>query len=66
MRVSIELSASQTAEPERDQMNRTTYAFENARAVQPERLRLLAALLDDGTFRLLESLVCGRGGAAWR
>lgn len=37
-------------------MNRTTYAFENARALQPERLRLLAALLDDGTFRLLERL----------
>jgi SAM-dependent methyltransferase len=39
-----------------DQMNRATYAFENARAVQRERLRLLAALLDDGTFRLLERL----------
>ena len=37
-------------------MNRTTYAFENARAVQRDRLRLLAALLDDGTFRLLERL----------
>jgi trans-aconitate methyltransferase len=37
-------------------MNRTTYAFENARAVQPERLRLLAAFLDDGTFGLLERL----------
>jgi SAM-dependent methyltransferase len=37
-------------------MNRTTYAFENAQALQPERLRLLAALLDDGTFRLLERL----------
>ena len=37
-------------------MSRTTYAFENARALQPERLRLLAALLDEGTFRLLERL----------
>ena len=37
-------------------MNRTSYAFENARAVQRDRLRLLAALLDDGTFRLLERL----------
>ena len=37
-------------------MNRTNYAFENARAVQRDRLRLLAALLDDGTFRLLERL----------
>ena len=37
-------------------MNRNTYAFANARAVQPERLRLLSALLDDGTFRLLERL----------
>jgi trans-aconitate methyltransferase len=58
-------------------MNRTTYAFENAQALQPERLRLLAALLDDGTFRLLERLgvqpgwrcleVGGGGGsvAAW-
>jgi SAM-dependent methyltransferase len=41
----------------------TTYAFENARAVQPERLRLLAALLDDGTFRLLERLGVQSG---WR
>ena len=32
------------------------YPFENARAVQSERLRVLAALLDDGTFRLLERL----------
>ena len=37
-------------------MTRPTYAFANRRAVQPERLRLLAALLDDGTFRLLERL----------
>lgn len=37
-------------------MNRTTYAFRNERPVQPERLRLLAALLDEGTFRLLERL----------
>ena len=37
-------------------MTRSRYAFANRRAVQPERLRLLAALLDDGTFRLLERL----------
>jgi len=37
-------------------MTRTTYAFENAQPLQPERLRILAALLDDGTFRLLERL----------
>jgi SAM-dependent methyltransferase len=37
-------------------MTRSTYAFGNQRAVQPERLRLLAALLDAGTFRLLERL----------
>lgn len=37
-------------------MKGTSYAFSNARAVQPERLRLLAALLDDGTFRLLDRL----------
>jgi SAM-dependent methyltransferase len=37
-------------------MNQPTYAFANARAVQPERLRLLSALLDDGTFRLLDRL----------
>jgi SAM-dependent methyltransferase len=32
------------------------YAFANARAVQRERLGLLAQLLDAGTFRLLEAL----------
>jgi hypothetical protein len=32
----------------------TAYAFPNGRVVQSERLRLLATLLDDGTFRLLE------------
>lgn len=37
-------------------MNPTTYAFSNAREVQSERLRLLAALLDDGTSRLLDRL----------
>ncbi len=37
-------------------MSETTYAFANARAVQRERLRLLEALLDQGTFRLLERL----------
>jgi hypothetical protein len=37
-------------------MNRPTHAFENARAVQRDRLRLLTALLDDGTFRLRERL----------
>ena len=37
-------------------MDRGTYAFENARAVQRERLGLLTALLDDGTFRLLDRL----------
>ena len=36
-------------------MTRPTYAFANRRAVQAERLRLLGALLDEGTFRLLES-----------
>lgn len=41
----------------------TTYAFSNARAVQPERLRLLAAMLDDGTFRLLDRLGVQQG---WR
>jgi SAM-dependent methyltransferase len=37
-------------------MSPAKYAFTNARTVQRERLRLLAALLDDGTFRLLERL----------
>ena len=35
-------------------MTRSTYAFANRRAVQAERLRLLGALLDEGTFRLLD------------
>ncbi len=58
-------------------MDRSTYAFGNARPVQPERLRVLEALLDDGTFQLLERvgvrpgwrcLEVGAGGgsvAAW-
>jgi SAM-dependent methyltransferase len=33
-----------------------TYAFANAREVQRERLALLALLLDEGTFRLLDRL----------
>ena len=33
-----------------------TYAFENARVVQRERLRALETLLDSGTIRHLESL----------
>jgi SAM-dependent methyltransferase len=33
-----------------------TYAFGNERQVQPERLRLLAELLDEGTFSLLATL----------
>jgi SAM-dependent methyltransferase len=56
---------------------RSTYAFENARPVQVERLRVLETLLDEGTFRLLERvgvrpgwrcLEVGAGGgsvAAW-
>jgi SAM-dependent methyltransferase len=40
-----------------------TYAFENARAVQRERLRALETLLDRGTIRHLESLGVERG---WR
>lgn len=40
-----------------------SYAFGNARAIQRDRLRLLATLLDEGTFRLLN----GRGvKAGWR
>jgi hypothetical protein len=31
-----------------------TYAFGNERQVQPERLRLLAELLDEGTFTALD------------
>jgi len=58
-------------------MGRSPYAFANARPAQPERLRALEALLDDGTFRLLERVgvrprwrcleVGGGGGsvAAW-
>jgi tRNA A58 N-methylase Trm61 len=45
--------------PERDE---TTYAFQNVRAVQPERLRALEAVLDAGTVRQLDSLGLGRGG----
>ena len=40
-----------------------TYAFENARVVQRERLRALETLLDSGTIRHLESLGVERG---WR
>jgi SAM-dependent methyltransferase len=39
------------------------YAFANREAIQPDRLRLLSALLDDGTFRLLERLTVQPG---WR
>jgi SAM-dependent methyltransferase len=46
-------------------MNRSTYAFENARAVQPGRLQLLATLLDEGTFRLLERLDVQPGWRCW-
>lgn len=41
-----------------------TYAFANARAIQHERLRLLEALLDEGTFRLLGERVGVKPG--WR
>jgi hypothetical protein len=37
-------------------MNPSTYAFENVRAMQPARVRFLAALLDPGTFALLDRL----------
>ncbi len=40
-----------------------TYAFGNQRPVQPERLRLLAELLDEGTFTALAALGAGSG---WR
>ena len=40
-----------------------TYAFENARALQRERLDALEAVLDDGTTRQLASLGVDRG---WR
>lgn len=40
-----------------------TYAFANARPVQPERLRLLEELLDEGTFALLAARGVGPG---WR
>jgi SAM-dependent methyltransferase len=40
-----------------------TYAFGNERQVQPERLRLLAELLDDGTFAVLAALGVSTG---WR
>jgi ubiquinone/menaquinone biosynthesis C-methylase UbiE len=55
----------------------STYAFVNARAIQEQRLKLLSALLDEGTFRVLEQrgvqpgwrcLEIGAGGgsvAAW-
>ena len=58
-------------------MTGSRYAFANRRTVQPDRLRLLSSLLDDGTFRLLERVgvqpgwrcleVGGGGGsvAAW-
>lgn len=36
--------------------NPGTYAFGNERQVQPERLQLLAGLLDEGTFTLLAAL----------
>ena len=41
----------------------TTYAFDNARAVQRERLAALAEALDRGTVRQLEAIGVGRG---WR
>ena len=40
-----------------------TYAFENARVVQRERLAALAEALDPGTVRELESIGVGGGGA---
>jgi SAM-dependent methyltransferase len=40
-----------------------SYAFENVRAVQRERLRTLEALLDEGTIRQLEARGVGPG---WR
>jgi SAM-dependent methyltransferase len=40
---------------------RGTYAFGNERQVQPERLRLLAELLDEGTFTVLAALGVGPG-----
>jgi SAM-dependent methyltransferase len=40
-----------------------TYAFQNVRAVQRERLAALEAVLDEGTVRQLDSLGVGRG---WR
>jgi SAM-dependent methyltransferase len=40
-----------------------TYAFGNERQVQPERLRLLAELLDEGTFTVLAALGIRSG---WR
>ncbi len=40
-----------------------TYAFGNQRQVQPERLRLLAELLDEGTFTVLAALGVRAG---WR
>ena len=44
--------------PERDD---TTYAFQNVRAVQRERLGALEEVLDAGTVRQLDSLGVGRG-----
>lgn len=41
----------------------TTYAFQNVRAVQTERLRALEAVLDEGTAQQLDSLGVGVG---WR
>ena len=41
----------------------TTYAFDNARAVQRERLAALAEVLDPGTVRHLEAIGVGPG---WR
>jgi SAM-dependent methyltransferase len=37
------------------------YAFANVRDVQPERLRTLEALLDEGTFQQLERIGVGHG-----
>ncbi len=63
--------------PVKPPVTQPTYAFENARPAQVERLRVLEALLDAGTFRLLEKagvrpgwrcLEVGAGGgsvAAW-
>jgi SAM-dependent methyltransferase len=43
--------------------DQTTYAFQNVRPVQRDRLRALEALLDPGTVRQLDSLGVGPG---WR